>query len=168
MRSGYRATGYSLYQEKFLSRLGDAEYRLVVGSEADPVSLPFAAETFDVVASIGVLEHVRETGGGEVASLTEIHRVLRPGGIFLCYHFPNRYSWIDAVARLLGVPHHVYRYTRRDLRTFVRTTEFQLLETGRFAFLPRNPLARLPARIVDSEQFGAGYDIVDRGLGTLF
>jgi SAM-dependent methyltransferase len=169
VHSGYRATGYSLFDENFLSRLRDVEYRLVLGHEDDPVNLPFPDASLDAVASIGVLEHVRETGGDEVASLTEIHRILRPGGIFLCYHVPNRYSWINAVARLVpGAGHHRYRYTRREVRALVRPSQFQLLETGRYAFLPRNPLARLPAQIVDSERFARAYDAADRYLARLF
>jgi SAM-dependent methyltransferase len=168
VHSGYRATGYSLNDESFLSRLGDADYRFVLGNGGDPIKLPFAADSFDAVASIGVLEHVRETGGDEVGSLTEIHRILRPGGILLCYHFPNRYSWIDAVARLVpGAGHHRYRYTRRDVRELIRPSQFQLLESERYALLPRNPLARLPERIVDSDRVARAYDGVDRGLARL-
>jgi hypothetical protein len=33
------------------------------------VMLPFPDTCFDAVASVGVLEHVRETGGNELASL---------------------------------------------------------------------------------------------------
>ena len=75
------------------------------GRSSEPSRLPFPDESFDAVVSVGVLEHVRETGGAEAASLAEIARTLRPGGVFLCYHFPNRTSWVDCAARLIpGMP----------------------------------------------------------------
>ena len=137
--------------------------------QSDPVNLPFESAAFNAVASIGVLEHVRENGGDEVASLNEIRRVLRPGGVFVCYHFPNRYSWVDAVARLLpGEAHHTYRYTRTDVQRIVALAGLDLIETGTYALLPRNPLHRLPARVVDSERFARAYNAADRVLGGLF
>ncbi|MBQ4132690.1 MAG: methyltransferase domain-containing protein [Desulfovibrionaceae bacterium] len=45
--------------------------------------------------SIGVFEHVHETGGDQLASLKEISRVLKPEGFFLCFHLPNKYSWVE-------------------------------------------------------------------------
>ena len=42
----------------------------------EPYSLPFPDETFDVVISTQVLEHVQEYA----PTLREVHRVLRPGG----------------------------------------------------------------------------------------
>jgi hypothetical protein len=94
-QSGYDATGYSLFPQEFPAWLKEPAYELVVGDPSDPVALPFADESFDAVFSCGVLEHVRETGGDEVASLRKIHRVLQPGGVFIAYHFANRYSWIE-------------------------------------------------------------------------
>jgi SAM-dependent methyltransferase len=169
VHSGYQATGYSLAQEGLLPQLGEsADYRFVLGDSTDPVDLPFEAASFDAVTSIGVLEHVRETRGDELGSLNEIRRVLRPGGVFVCYHFPNRYSWVDAVARFLpGAGHHTYRYTRKQIESLVQHAELELVETETYAVLPRNPLHRLPARLVDSERFAEGFDAADRVLGKL-
>lgn len=53
-------------------------------------NLPFKAQSFDVVVSNQVIEHVRNQG----KHLREIHRVLRGGGI--CYlATPNRYALIE-------------------------------------------------------------------------
>jgi SAM-dependent methyltransferase len=168
VRSGYHASGYSLFPQDFPAWLDDQEYRLVVGDPADPVGLPFEDESFDAVVSCGVLEHVRETGGEETASLREIRRILRPGGIFIAYHFPNRYSWIDVVARVLPSEfHHTYRYSRDDITYLVEAGDLELVETGTYALLPRNPLYRSPKRLASSERFARAYDAADGGLGTL-
>ncbi len=47
--------------------------------EADATSLPFADSSFDVVVSLGVLQHITNWEG----ALGEITRVLREGGYFL-------------------------------------------------------------------------------------
>jgi SAM-dependent methyltransferase len=165
IRSGFRTTGFSLFDDPVPAVLADSGYRFVMGDAADPVTLPFEDESFDVVASIGVLEHVRETGGDEEASLREIRRVLRPGGTFLCYHLPNRYSWIDLAARTIKAGHHTYRYTPDEIVSLVGGAGLRLLEQRRYAFLPRLPLHRLPRRLRWSEPFAHAYDAVDAALG---
>jgi SAM-dependent methyltransferase len=167
VESGYRVTGYSLVEERVPRALRETGYRLVIGDPSDPVTLPFAAELFDAVASVGVLEHVRETGGNELASLREIQRVLRPGGTFLCFHLPNRHSWIDLVAGAFGAAQHLYRYTSGDITSLVQAADMQLLGQGTYAILPRLPLYRLPERLRWSERFAQAYDRADEFLGRL-
>ena len=65
--------------------LAEAAHRLrVAGVEselvaADVRALPFAAASFDAVVDFGTCYHVARAA----AALTEIERVLRPGGVFL-------------------------------------------------------------------------------------
>lgn len=51
------------------------------------VNLPFADASFDVVLSFDVFEHIRDSD----AHLREVHRVLRPGGLYLI-QTPNKWS----------------------------------------------------------------------------
>jgi SAM-dependent methyltransferase len=168
-RAGYRAAGYSFESPSFLEWLGDPSYTFVQGDAADPTTIPFPDASFDAVASVGVLEHVRETGGDERASLLEIKRVLRRGGIFVCYHLPNRLSLVDFGARRFhGVHHHVYRYTKRDIEALARSADLQLLEARRYAILPRNPAYRLPRSARHSRRVAALWDAADSALSVLF
>lgn len=38
-----------------------------------------------------------QCGGEELASLAEIRRILKPGGLFFCYHFPQKSGWVERV-----------------------------------------------------------------------
>lgn len=63
----------------------------------DGERLPFAAESFDVVYSNGVLHHTPDTSG----AIEEIHRVLTPGGTakVMLYHRNSFAYWIVIVLR---------------------------------------------------------------------
>lgn len=58
-------------------------------------SLPFRDEVFDLVTANMVVEHVEHAE----SFLSDIHRVLRPGGRFL-FHTPNYLFWMTFVASL--------------------------------------------------------------------
>lgn len=171
-RSGYRAEGFSLLEPRFVGWLPDPAYAFTQGNAGDPVTLPYPDGAFDGVVSVGVLEHVRETGGSEAGSLAEIARVLRPGGVFLCYHFPNRYSWIDWIARRVpGMHFHDYRYTRGGIRRLAEGAGLEVVEAKRYGILPRNSGARLPRGLRTSRLLARAWDFVDGGLAiplTLF
>lgn len=68
----------------------------------DPIELPFADEAFDTVLSCGVLEHVQNPD----ASLDELRRVLRPGGHLYVVKLPNRTSYLEWLAKRLGLYYH--------------------------------------------------------------
>lgn len=164
IRAGYRAAGFDLGPAPRLCQaFSPHAYTYRQAAPDEPSALPFAAASFDGVASIGVLEHVRETGGDEAASLREIARVLRPGGVFLCYHLPNRYSWIEFGLRRLGRWSHQFRYTQAELTALLRAAGLQWVAGGRYGALPRNlwrgPLGR-------SERAAQAYDILDAVLGV--
>jgi ubiquinone/menaquinone biosynthesis C-methylase UbiE len=57
--------------------------------------MPFASETFDLVFADFIMEHVEQPG----KVLSEIWRILKPGGLFL-FHTPNRYHYASIAARL--------------------------------------------------------------------
>ena len=164
---GYVTTAYALNPPPPVAqRLPDV--RFVTGSMEDPEHLPFDDGSFDAVFSIGVLEHVREVGGNEPASLREIRRVLKRGGTFICFHFPNRFSWIECIAQVVpGAHHHAYRFTRSDIRTFCEATGFDLVEARRYGAIPRNPWQALPRFVADSRAVAGLTDAADAILGVL-
>ncbi|HSM83954.1 MAG TPA: class I SAM-dependent methyltransferase [Nodosilinea sp.] len=168
LHRGYETHGFAFVEFPLLPELAAGGFHFWRGRLEEPVALPYGDGRFDGVVSVGVLEHVREHGGDEVASLREIRRLLKPEGVFICYHFPNRYSLIElAAARLPDKYHHPYRYTRADIDEFCRQAQFELLAVGRYGLLPRNMFGHLGA-LGQRRWVARGWDGCDRTLSQLF
>ena len=141
--AGYEATGYS-FDEFYFDDIVCGKYHFTQGSAAEPVRLPFPNSSFGAVISVGVLEHVRETGGNEIESLREIRRVMVPNAVFVCCHFPNKYSWIEWLTGLLPGPfhHHRFRYTGSEIKVLCERANLTLLEIYPYGILPRTIVAK--------------------------
>jgi SAM-dependent methyltransferase len=108
----------------------------------DAEMLPFSDLSFDLLASIEVLEHVRRP----IHMLLECHRVLKSGGRMLlstpCGNAGSAAWWRAAVSGELGAgagggirygrfddPTHLRAYTRRELATLCRAAGFEAQDT---------------------------------------
>ncbi len=111
----------------------------------DPVRLPFPDDHFAAVLSCGVLEHVERPED----SLRELHRVLKPGGRLFIYKLPNRFSYLEAIAKRAGLYYHGKLahdrvYDRRRTYALVGATGFRIDDFRRTNLLPltiAHPLA---------------------------
>ncbi len=77
----------------------------------DGLGLPFADESFDVVTSFETLEHLHE----RATFLTELNRVLKPGGVLLL-STPNA-NYSQPVNGVPANPFHIHEYTPDELRS---------------------------------------------------
>jgi SAM-dependent methyltransferase len=134
-----------------------------VESSNDPTKLPFEDNSQDIVFSVGVLEHVHETGGNQINSLREIYRILKPGGVFFCYHFPNKYTWIEFLKGMLIKGSHVHskKFNKKEIVALVREAELQLDEVKRYQVLPYNLYRK--SRL-DGSVLAVAYRFVDKAL----
>lgn len=127
--------------------------------------LPYEGETFDLVTSFDVIEHLDD----DVAGLREMRRVLRPGGHALLF--------VPAFMFLWGVQddvsHHRRRYTLPQLRRVVSEAGFAV-ERSTYAnitfFAPiwlGRALIRMLGINVDTEN-NIGIPALNGVLGRLF
>jgi SAM-dependent methyltransferase len=180
-RRGYAVTAYAFEPEPAIFALltppERARITYVRASEDDPRTIPFADGSFDCVFSIGVLEHVRETGGTEADSLLQIRRVLRSDGVFICYHLPNRFSYIEALARFLRGPqdytktkvlkYHEWLFERRQIDKLCSDADFSLAAIARYGALPRNIFSRFPGALRRSRSLATAVNVIDALLEPL-
>jgi 2-polyprenyl-3-methyl-5-hydroxy-6-metoxy-1,4-benzoquinol methylase len=167
-QSGYKATGYGFDNFSYKNLVGPG-YNYVQGNFNSPKKIPFENKTFDAVSSIGVLEHVRDTGGDEIASLNELKRVLKPKGVFVCYHLPNKFSWIEFLAKFVpGKHHHNNRYTEKEIKELVQLSGFELLSIGKYGFLPRNSWGKFGDRIAYSSVVNYIWEAADNIFSFVF
>ncbi len=108
--------------------------------------IPFPDATFDHVFCIEVLEHVPNPWG----ALTEIHRVLRPGGV-LALSVPNPYHVKELIWNLLRIPDrqgHIYGWTRQNMTRLGEMNGFRLDGFAGTYLHPPIPMVALLARSI--------------------
>jgi SAM-dependent methyltransferase len=132
----------------------------------DPQRLPFDDRSFAAATSVGVLEHVHETGGDVDSSLEELRRVLEPGGILLVCHLPRAASWIEAVARALPGERHTHTrlFDVSSATQLLTRHRFEVVRVDRYGLLPRNWSRRWPRRLRHSRRLGRFYGDLDGWL----
>ncbi len=93
----------------------DIESAVLVNDEVDEahvvdgVALPFANDSFDLVLSDYVLEHVADPD----SFLREVRRVVKPGGSFF-FRTPNKRHYVPLIARL--TPHRIHLLVANRVR----------------------------------------------------
>jgi len=95
-------------------------------AQFDARAIPFDAH-FDAVGAFDVLEHIRE----DTQAMAEVHRTLRPGGVFLINVPQHMWLWsaADEQAR------HVRRYSRGELCGKLETAGFEIVRVTSFVAL---------------------------------
>ena len=88
--------------------------------------IALADDSFDAVISSGVLEHTREHGVAEGVSLSEIWRIMRPGGTLFIWDLPRRWGSVELLNTVLGRSVHQYKYRRVDVYRLVEGAGFEI------------------------------------------
>ncbi len=142
----------------------------VADSEA---SFPFADDAFDSAQCIEVIEHLMDP----VATLREIHRVLKPGGS-LFISTPNAAWWAHRASLLLGIPSfghspaypvevnmHIRHFTTGTLTAFLNRVGFRVVRRqGTYTGFPGALSEYAPPPLAACLR---GLNIATRGLGFL-
>ncbi len=113
--------------------------------EGDLLNLPFPDESFDMVSSLDVFEHIQD----DTTAMRECMRVLKAGGILVATAPAHPFLWNEHDLRL----HHVRRYASREIKQKVAGASLRVLFFSHFltlgvpGILARNTLKLLrPSR----------------------
>jgi SAM-dependent methyltransferase len=109
-------------------------------TQADARALPFGRE-FDLVAAFDVLEHIDD----DARALTELRRVVRPGGGVIVTVPQHQWLWSDAD----DYAHHQRRYSRPELISGMETAGFRVRMVTSFVTLalPAMAVSRVARRL---------------------
>lgn len=154
---GWSTLGLDVAREGLQAARGAGEELVLAGSALD---LPLTDACIDAVITLDVLQHL-PLGGGDAQALTEIHRVLRPGGVL----------FVRANAQALprtpdDLGYNFHKYTTRELRQKLEGTGFVIRRIGRvnallgLAEIPRELRAR---RASDGPYVGLLAEVPSRG-----
>jgi 2-polyprenyl-3-methyl-5-hydroxy-6-metoxy-1,4-benzoquinol methylase len=102
----------------------------------NPIELPYLNESFDAVISMGVLEHVQN----DLASLQEIHRILRKDGLMFCFFLPQTLSWTQYISRKGGNTYHDRLYNKKIIHELCAASKFKITDYWHRQFLPKNSI----------------------------
>jgi SAM-dependent methyltransferase len=118
-RKGWNILGVEQPEAPAVNRLGDLGITVIAPEEMASIE----SNSINTVTAWHVLEHLSEPQ----ATLTEVRRILKPGGRFVI-EVPNFDSW---QARLCGpdwfhvdVPRHLLHFDRRSLNTLLEESNF--------------------------------------------
>ena len=106
--------------------------RYVAALQGDATRLPFDDASFDRVITSEVLEHIQD----DVTAISELVRVLRPGGTFACTvptWFPEKINWMlsDEYHAPKSVGGHVRIYSATELTAKLRTAGLTVVGSHR-------------------------------------
>ena len=108
------------------------EARYVAAVQGDATRLPFDDATFDRVITSEVLEHIQD----DVRAISELVRVLKPGGTFAATvptWFPEKVNWMlsDEYHAPKSVGGHVRIYSSTELKAKLRTAGLDVIGSHR-------------------------------------
>lgn len=137
-RQGARVFGVDLSEPTVRGATAGFGLRRLRAAVADVRLLPFATDSFDVIYSMGTVEHF----AGTEQALTEVHRVLRRGGRAIV-GVPNRWDpflrpLMVTALRRVGLYAYGFEksYSRRRLRRLMERAGFETIEETGILFMP--------------------------------
>lgn len=123
--------------------------------------LPFEDESFDIVLSAFVIEHLHKP----INLYKEAFRILKPGGYFCLVTEHYTSVFLPDYWNFYSDPTHIRPYTKRSLKTLGEMTGFSAYKTGivrNLIFLPILPVIPILNRIFSSNFSFIPFEIIGR------
>ena len=123
-------------QKKLWSRLVNKNKKMKFLHYKDKI--PFEKNYFDGIIASAVLEHIPNKQVNYF--LSEIRRVLKPGGYLLISRLPRKFSYLEYLARLFGMGHHERLYKDNESKDLIKSAGFKIEKFWITDFCPSYPL----------------------------
>lgn len=139
---GAKCFGIDISRKVLLAVKKEAKY--VKARYGDIRKIPFPKNSFDLIASIGTVEHFPDS----IKALQEMKRVLKPGGVAMIsvpvkYDLWGRFLFIGLLQKL-GLYHYGYeiQYKRGEFKALLKKAGFKVLDGEGYLIFP-SPLRAL-------------------------
>ena len=107
----------------FLNKL---DLNIIISSNS--FELPFSSESYDLVISSEVIEHINEFGGDLNYSLNEIIRILKVGGNIFIWRLPFAFSIWEYFRYIFRGWYHPERYTPLQITQIAKKYNLELVK----------------------------------------
>ena len=124
LQARYQAVGMD-FSPHALAFSRERGLKLLVGGDAE--ACPFADASFDAVVTLDTLEHVRN----DAKAVSEIYRILRPGGVLIMNVPAFRWLWGPHDVALM----HFRRYTKPQVCALLRSAGLDVKRASYSVFL---------------------------------
>lgn len=136
LNKGYDVTSIDVNPKmlKQMEKIGLKNKKLVMGGE----NLKFKKNSFDIVFAMEVIMHIKDIE----KFLSEVYRVLRPGGIAFL-NITNRQSlyplWVTKINPVMSSDQKKYpriQYKPQEFETYIKNAKFNLSSQSGFGVVP--------------------------------
>ncbi len=103
----------------------------------DGMHIPFDNESFDIVFTYAVIEHIPPEELHNI--LKEIKRVLKKKGLFYIFQLPQKTSYTEFIARKLGMESHEYLWSYNSIKRLLNNLGFDIIFFERADMLINHP-----------------------------
>lgn len=101
--------------------------------------IPFNNNYFDGIVASAVIEHIPDNKIDFLIS--EIFRVLKPGGYLLVSRLPRKYSYTEAICRFLRLGHHKKLYSKIEVENLLKNNNFVIKKYWLTDLFPSYPIS---------------------------
>ena len=132
---------------------------------SDARKIPSDKEFFDIIIMWGVLEHIgedkktnKEKRIEEKLCIKEIYRLLKPEGLLMINYLPNKFSYIEFIAKYLNLYNHLKKFSKKEIIELLYENNFEIIDIKYVHFIP-SLYFHLGKKIGDI--FNTGYKLLD-------